>query len=160
MNSASAVRPVLARLARVAEETGAAILFVRHLSKGAKDKPMYRGLGSIDFTAACRSVLMVGNDPREVSKRVIAHAKSNLAQMGPSQVYTLKGGKFVWAGRSSLNAEDLGAPPPDADLRGAREEATEFLIEMLAEGPKPATEVQDEAKKLHISPATLRRAKR
>src|SRR5262249_21676506 len=54
MNSASAVRPVLARLARVAEETGAAILFVRHLSKGAKDKPMYRGLGSIDFTAACR----------------------------------------------------------------------------------------------------------
>jgi hypothetical protein len=58
MNNASAVRPVLARLARVAEETGAAILFVRHLSKGAKDKPMYRGLGSIDFTATCRSVLM------------------------------------------------------------------------------------------------------
>jgi hypothetical protein len=160
MNSASAVRPVLARLARVAEETGAAILFVRHLSKGAKDKPMYRGLGSIDFTAACRSVLMVGTDPNDVSKRVVAHAKSNLAQVGPSQAYTLKGGRFAWAGRSSLSAEDLGAPPPDADLRSAREEAVEFLIEMLADGPKPALEVQAEAAKLRISSATLRRAKR
>jgi hypothetical protein len=160
MNSASAVRPVLARLARVAEETGAAILFVRHLSKGAKDKPMYRGLGSIDFTAACRSVLMVGTDPNDVTKRVIAHAKSNLAQMGQSQSYTLRGGKFAWAGRSSVSAEELGGPPPDADLRSARDEATEFLIEMLADGAKPAVEVQVEAAKLRISPATLRRAKR
>jgi len=160
MNSASAVRPVLARLARVAEETGAAIVFVRHLSKGTKEKAMYRGLGSIDFTAACRSVLMVGADPNDASKRVVAHAKSNLAQMGPSQAYTLKSGRFAWAGRSSLSAEELGGPPPDADLRSAREEATEFLIGMLADGPKPALQVQAEAAKLRISSATLRRAKR
>jgi hypothetical protein len=159
MNSASAVRPVLARLARVAEETGAAILFVRHLSKGAKDKPMYRGLGSIDFTAACRSVLMVGTDPNEVSKLVIAHAKSNLAQKGPSQAYTLKGGKFGWAGRSSLSAEDLGAAPPEADLRSAREEAIGFLLQTLADGPKPVLEVFADADRLRISRATLRRAK-
>jgi hypothetical protein len=63
MNSASAVRPVLARLAKVAEETGVAIAFVHHLAKAAQNKVIYRGLGSIDFTAACRSVLMVGFDP-------------------------------------------------------------------------------------------------
>jgi hypothetical protein len=159
MNNASAVRPVLMRLARVAEETGAAILFVRHLSKGAKDKAMYRGLGSIDFTAACRSVLMVGPDPNDVTKRVVAHAKSNLAQTGHSQSYSLKGGRFAWAGRSSLNAEDLGAPPPDADQRTAREEAREFLLQTLAEGPKPALEVFTYADRLRISRATLRRAK-
>jgi hypothetical protein len=160
MNSASAVRPVLTRLAKVAEETGVAIAFVRHLAKGTRDKAIYRGLGSIDFTAACRSVLMVGADPNDASKRVVAHVKSNLAQKGPSQAYTIKGGRFAWAGRSSLSAEDLGAPPPDADLRSAREEATEFLIELLADGAKPAVEVQAEATKLRISPATLRRAKR
>jgi hypothetical protein len=160
MNSASAVRPVLARLARLAEETGAAIVFVRHLSKSAKDKPMYRGLGSIDFTAACRSVLMVGADPNDASKRVVAHAKSNLAQMGPSQAYSIKGGRFAWAGRSSLSAEDLGGPPPDADQRSAREEAQEFLLQTLAEGPKPALDVFADADKLRISRATLRRAKR
>jgi hypothetical protein len=80
--------------------------------------------------------------------------------MGPSQSYTIKAGRFAWAGRSSLSAEDLGGPPPDADLRTAREEVTEFLIEVLAEGPRPAVEVFEEAAKLRISPATLRRAKR
>ena len=159
MNSASAVRPVLARLAKVAEETGVAIAFVRHLAKGTRDKAMYRGLGSIDFTAACRSVLMVGNDPNDASKLVIAHAKSNLAPKGPSQAYTLKADKFAWAGRSSLSAEDLGGPPPDADQRSAREEAREFLLQTLAEGPRPQVEVQAEASKIHISIASLRRAK-
>jgi hypothetical protein len=159
MNNASAVRPVLARLAGVAEETGAAIVFVRHLSKGAKEKSIYRGLGSIDFTAACRSVLMVGFDPDDATKRVVAHAKSNLAPIGPSQCYTLKAGRFAWAGRSSLTAEDLGAPPPDADLRSAKEEAKDFLAQTLADGPKFVNEVFVEADKLRISRASLRRAK-
>lgn len=159
MNSASAVRPVLARLAKVAEETGVAITFVRHLAKGTRDKAIYRGLGSIDFTAACRSVLMVGFDPNDGQKRVVAHGKSNLAAPGPSLAYTLKGGRFGRAGRSLLSAEDLGAPPPDADQRSAREEARDFLLQTLADGPKPQLEVQAEASKLHISVASLRRAK-
>src|SRR6266404_2679934 len=123
--------------ATVAEETGVAIAFVRHLAKGTRDKAIYRGLGSIDFTAACRSVLMVGFDPNDPSKRVLAHAKSNLAALGPSLAYTLKGGRFAWAGRSSLSAEDLGGPAPDADQRSAREEANDFLVQPLSDGPKP-----------------------
>jgi hypothetical protein len=81
---------------------------------------MYRGLGSIDFTAACRSVLMVGFDPDDADTRVVAHAKSNLEKMGPSQSYTIKAGRFAWAGRSSLSAEDLSGPPPDADQRSTK----------------------------------------
>ena len=76
MNSASAVRPVLARLAKVAEETGVAIAFVRHLAKGTRDKAIYRGLGSIDFTAACRSVLMVGFDPNDAEKLLFSKIPS------------------------------------------------------------------------------------
>jgi KaiC/GvpD/RAD55 family RecA-like ATPase len=159
MNSASAVRPVLARLARVAEETGTAIAFVRHLAKATQNRAIYRGLGSIDFTAACRSVLMVGFDPNDAEKRVVAHGKSNLAAPGPSLAYTLKGGRFAWAGRSLLSAEDLGGPPPDADQRSAREEAREFLLQTLADGPRPQVGVQAEAAKIHISIASLRRAK-
>jgi AAA domain-containing protein len=159
MNSASAVRPVLARLAKVAEEAGIAIAFVRHLAKGTRDKAIYRGLGSIDFTAACRSVLMVGFDPNDGDKRVVAHVKSNLAAPGPSLAHTLKGGRFAWAGRSSLSAEDLGARPPDADQRSAREEARDFLLQTLADGPKPALDVFADADKQRISRASLRRAK-
>jgi hypothetical protein len=87
------------------------------------------------------------------------HGKSNLAAPGPSLAYTLKGGRFAWAGRSLLSAEDLGGPPPDADQRSAREEAQEFLIQTLADGPKPALDVFADADRLRISRATLRRAK-
>jgi hypothetical protein len=159
MNSASAVRPFLQRLAQIAEEMDTAIVFVRQLAKGNREKAIYRGLGSIDFTAACRSVLMVGFDPDDPSKRVVAHAKSNLAAVGSSLAYTLKDRKFSWAGRSSLSAEDLGGPPPDADQRSAREEARDFLVQTLTDGPKPQPEVQAEAAKLGISLASLRRAK-
>ena len=102
---------------------------------------------------------MVGFDPNDAEKRVVAHAKSNLAAPGPSLAYTLKGGRFAWAGRSLLSAEELGGPSPDADQRNAREEAREFLLQTLADGPKPALDVFAEADKLRISRATLRRAK-
>jgi RecA-family ATPase len=101
MNSASAVRPILARLAKVAEETGVAIAFVRHLAKGNRDKAIYRGLGSIDFTAACRSVLMVGFDPNDGDKRVVAHGKSNLA--APRTIAGLYAkGRAIFMGRQVL----------------------------------------------------------
>ena len=120
---------------------------------------MFYRAGSIDFTAACRSVLMVGLDPNHGDKRVVAHGKSNLSAPGPSLAYTLKGGRFAWAGRSSLSAEDLEAHLPTLDQRSAREEAREFLLQTLAEGPKPALDVFADAEKLRISRATLRRAK-
>ena len=84
---------------------------------------MYRGLGSTDFTAACRSMLMVAFDPDDADKRVVAHAKSNLEKMGPLQSYAIRTGRFAWAGRSSLSAEDLSGPPPDADQRSTKEGA-------------------------------------
>jgi hypothetical protein len=49
--------------------------------------------------------------------------------------------------------------PPVADQRSAREEARDFLLQTLEDGPKPQLEVQAEASKLHISVASLRRAK-
>jgi hypothetical protein len=63
----------------------------------AKDKSMHRGLGSIDFTAACRSVLKVGFDPNDADKRVVTHAKSNLA--APRTIAGLNPqGRPVWLG--------------------------------------------------------------
>jgi hypothetical protein len=49
--------------------------------------------------------------------------------------------------------------PPVADQRSAREEARDFLLQTLEDGPKPQLEVQAEASKLHISIASLRPAK-
>ena len=60
MNKANEVRSVLARLGRLAEQYGCAVILVGHLNKAKGNKANYRGLGSIDFQAAARSVLVVG----------------------------------------------------------------------------------------------------
>jgi hypothetical protein len=55
----------MSKLARIAEETGAAVILIGHLNKGSGVKNIYRGLGSIDIAAAARSVLTVGEMPNE-----------------------------------------------------------------------------------------------
>ena len=124
------------------------------------DKPIYQGLGSIDFTAACRSVLMVGVDPEDKTRRVIAHVKSNLAPLGPSLAYAITDGRFEWRGTSERTAEDLCRPPADENATSARDDAADFLIELLGSGPVAAKQVFAEAKDLEIAERTLKRAKK
>ena len=55
IHRANEVRAIMAGLAALAQKCNCAVLIVRHLAKGNTSKAIYRGLGSIDFTAACRS---------------------------------------------------------------------------------------------------------
>jgi RecA-family ATPase len=63
MHRANEVRPVLAGLAALAEEYDCAIMTIRQLTKSAQDRAVYRGLGSIDFAAAARSIVLAGQEP-------------------------------------------------------------------------------------------------
>ena len=54
------MRPLFRDLGNIAERTGAAIVIIGHMNKSDKTKGIYRGLGSIDITAAARSVLLIG----------------------------------------------------------------------------------------------------
>ena len=160
INKANHVRSMMARLAGIAERHQVAIVVVRHLTKGRRDRAIYRGLGSIDITAACRSVLLVGTHPEDETRRVVAHAKSNLAPLGKSLSYRITDGRFEWGGEVDLSAEQLCQGPEDMDSLTAREEAKEFLQELLADGPVAAPEVIDQAKELGIDKSTLDRAKK
>lgn len=158
MHRANEVRPLLAGLARLAEEFDCAILAIRHLRKSAADNTVHRGLGSIDFAAAVRSILLVGEDPDAGGRRIMAHVKSNLAPQGPSQSYEIADGEFRWTGVSELKAQDLTAPEEPARV-GAREEAEQFLRETLAGGPLEAKTIWKQSAELAIPRNTLKRAK-
>ena len=109
IHRANETRAVLARLAAIADQTPSAILAVRHLNKSSGGKAIYRGLGSIDFTATVRSVLLVGQDPEDTTNGgAVVHIKSNLAPKGQSLGYRLtpKDG-FTWTGPSNLTADEL-----------------------------------------------------
>jgi hypothetical protein len=68
MNKANETRPFMARLAELAKAKGLTIIALRHLNKAEKDKAIFRGLGSIDITAAARSAVMIGLHPEDPAR--------------------------------------------------------------------------------------------
>ena len=56
MHRANEIRPLMHRLAKLAEKYSCAVILIGHMNKNSGDKSSYRGLGSIDFQAAARSV--------------------------------------------------------------------------------------------------------
>jgi hypothetical protein len=108
-------RPFLAELGAIACNTGAAIIGLRHITKGDKDKAIYSGLGSIDIVAAARSAIMIGLHPEDEDIRVFSHSKHNLSIRGDSLMYELADGnhragvmpRVKWSGTTELTANDL-----------------------------------------------------
>ncbi len=156
---ANQTRAVLVGLVDLAERYRCAVLCIRHLAKDQDRKALYRGLGSIDFAAAARSILIAGPDPRNPSRRAIVHLKSNLAALGPSIGYELREGQLFWTGRSDVTANSFSRPEDSEADHSALVEAVHFLQTILADGPMPADEVVKAARKAHISEPTLKRAR-
>lgn len=160
MHRANEVRPFLSKLASIAETHNCAVVCLRHLAKASASKALYRGLGSIDFAAAARSVLLVGADPNNPGQRGIVHVKSSLAPIGPSIGYELRNGQFFWTGVTDLTAATLLQPEPVNDEeKGALDEAKEWLKNYLADGPKSSRDVLKNAREAGFSEATIRRGK-
>jgi hypothetical protein len=159
MHRANEVRAILSGLVVLAERYGCAILIVRHWTKAAQDRAIYRGLGSIDFSAAARSILVAGKDPKHPERFVMAHGKSSLAPTGPSLAYELGDGRFRWIGQTTVTADAMARPPQVEEEGSALEEARDFLHAVLAEGPQPAKEVVRAARGAGIAAITLRRAR-
>ena len=105
-NKANQVRPIMSHLGMLAEKYNAAIVLIEHMGKNhAGSKGIYRGLGSIDFTAAARSVLMAGCDPNNSREKGIAHIKHNLSEAGHVVGYTLSADGLEWNLDTYLTSE-------------------------------------------------------
>ncbi len=158
IHRANETRAVMAQLAKLAEKFNVAILAIRHLTKGGMSKAIYRGLGSIDFTAACRSVLLAGCDPQNSQSRALVQIKSNHAPFGPAIGFELRDGGFYWTGESTLTATQILATDTGT---GASEldEAMTFLKDELADGEVPAKDIYQAAQNTGIAKRTLERAK-
>ncbi len=96
MNRANEVRPIFRSLGDIAQATGCAIVLIGHLNKAAGTQSTYRGLGSIDITAAVRSLLFIGKLKDSPTTRVLIHEKSSLRR--PDSPLP-----FLWETRKALN---------------------------------------------------------
>ena len=153
MHRANEIRPLMKRVAVLAEKYHCAIILIGHMNKNSNGKSSYRGLGSIDFQAAARSVLIVGRIKDEPEIRVVCHVKSSLAPEGKSIAFRLdKDTGFEWIGEYDISADDLLS----GDNRGQKiHAAKEFLKEILASGSVAQTKVAEEAESRRIKKKTL-----
>ena len=158
MHRANEIRPLMKRVAVLAEKYHCAIILIGHMNKNSNGKSSYRGLGSIDFQAAARSVLIVGRIKDEPEIRVVCHVKSSLAPEGKSIAFRLdKDTGFEWIGEYDISADDLLS----GDNRGQKiHEAKEFLKEILVSGSIAQTKVAEEAESRGIKKKTLWNAKK
>lgn len=161
MNKANEIRPMFRRLAEIAERTGCAVILIGHLNKAAGGQSAYRGLGSIDFRAAARSVLLIGRVKREPNVRVIVHDKSSLAPEGKPIAFCLDPETgFSWIGEYDITADELlsGA---GGNTATKTEQAERLILDLLADGKELASEdIVKAAAEAGISERTVQNAKR
>jgi hypothetical protein len=125
-------------------------------------KSQYRGLGAIDITAVCRSVLTAGQLPNDEELAVFINSKNNLSLPGKPQAYGFdEVSGFTWLGEYEITLDEL--------LDGKRKEektdrqldlAMSFLQSALAEGDVASTEIMRDVNTQGITDITLRRAKK
>jgi hypothetical protein len=157
------VRQALRPLALLAANHHCTIVLLRHLNKGG-GKALYRGLDSIAFLAACRSVWLVAPDPLAPGRLVLAQQKNNLAPPQRSLAFQLVGPAGAeptvsWLGPCDWTAQQLLAAAPPAAPLPPRDRAREFLESFLAGGPRTSREVWAAAQEQGLSERTLNRAK-
>lgn len=162
MHRANEIRPIMARVARLADQYQCAFLFIMHMSKMAGAKAMYRALGSIDIAAVARSMLTVGRHPENPDIRVLCHEKSSLTETGQSLCYRIDpehGGVAFGAFCDFSSAEILADSHKKRSGGAALEQAKMFLQEHMTAGFAQAGDMIREAEQAGIRRRTLANAR-
>lgn len=158
INSANEIREVMKKIAMVAAKYSCAIILIGHMNKNGGGKSTYRGLGSIDFQASARSVLIVGRLKNNPEIRIMAHSKSSLAPEGKPIAFELnKETGFKWIGHYNISLDDL----LNGFVKDSKSDLAErLIIECLEDGEKPQAYVLNKAKSQDISKRVLDSAKK
>lgn len=158
MHRANEVRTVLKKLSSMAERTGCAVILIGHMNKAQGMKSSYRGLGSIDFQATARSVLLVGRLRDDPSIRVIAHCKSSLAAEGNSIAFELSEEcGFQWKGFCDTTVDELLCGVGNTETKTMQ---METILRDSLFSPVFADDMYSKAKAVGISERTVKIAKK
>lgn len=170
------IRGLLAPLSELAGRYRVAMVAVTYLNKNAGSNALYRAMGSLAFVAAARAVWLVVRDEENPSRRLFLSAKNNIAPDGTGLAYSLDPAPSLrsrtgdgdpgmavvaWeAGPVTVTAnEALTVDRPRHDKPTERDTATDWLRDLLADGPMPTTDIRAQANEAGFAWATLRRAK-
>jgi len=152
-NGNDEMKPVMKKLAGLAQKYNIAVLVVHHLNKpiaGVAPYPItiHRLRGASAIPQYCRSILALGSpDVNQPEKRRLDVIKLNLAKKPAPVGYELSDHGPLWG--------DAPEPPKE---RRAIDDALDFLEIALKDGPRLSEDVQGEAKAQKIGSNALRDA--
>jgi putative DNA primase/helicase len=162
------VRALLAPLAELAAQHGAAIVCVSHLTKNGDADALMRVMGSLAFVAAARAAYVVARDRDDQGRRLFLPLKNNLGVDQTGLAFRVEGRSIaggietscvVWElDAVTVTADEAMAPEPRGEERSTIEEARDFLTSLLADGPIPSKVLKADADGAGFSWATIRRA--
>ena len=159
MNRANEARDMTKHLGQVAERTGCAIVLIGHMNKNAGGKVAYRGMGSIDFFAVARSVLLVGRVKGQENRRAMIQIKNNLAERGHAKSFVLTDGVFTWKGDYDTTEDELAGG--FAPKTSKQEEAKDLLVSLSCTTKEAAvSQIQEKARDRGISWRTMEMVKK
>jgi hypothetical protein len=149
----------------LADDTGAAVILVRHLRKSREDGPaLLQGGGSIGIVGAARSGILVAKDPHNPEARVLASMKMNLGPMPTSLAFELEStpngsARVVWRGNSLHTAETLLTTTKPEDLEDIAN-AADYLKLLLQDQDMDVADVLKKTRAAGITDSTLAKARR
>lgn len=161
------IRGLLAPLGAIAERHRVAMVAVTHLNKSGGGPAIYRAMGSLAFAAAARAAWAVSKDKDDPRRRLLLPIKNNIAPDTGGLAYRIEplgvdGCPAVAWEPDAVNVSADDALASDRDEGGGRTErddAAEWLADLLAHGPRSARDVERDARDAGYSIATVRRAK-
>lgn len=169
MHKANEVRRGLQPLVDFAERHNCAILGITHYAKSSLGRsPQERIIGSQAFAAMARMTWGVAAD-EETDKRVLVRVKTNIAPLAGGYEYSLlqthlsdgiETTRVEWGQPvDGMPCGILGAVEENPCENGAQKDAEQFLQNLLADGPLPFKQIEQDADAAGHAERTLKRAK-
>lgn len=161
------VRELLSPLSRLAAAHNVAVIAVSHLNKGSGTNALYRVSGSLAFTAAARTCWLVAKDQNDEQRRLMLPSGSNIAPDIGGLAYRIattdtEVGEvpvLEWE-PDPVDVDATDALTPDSEEKTERQEAAEWLRELILEGRMKSQDVQKAAKVAGWSWRTVQRARK
>lgn len=169
------VRNVLDPLSQLAEDLRCAVVSITHFNKGSGAKAVHRVMDSAAFANAPRAVFGFFDDATDIGvedgpeRKLFLMLKTNMKWVKGMSFHlesapggtdhrdgqVIEATRLVWEGETDMTADEVMQLE---NARGAPEQtnAKMWLLEYLADGPKPAKEVREAAQAQPISYGTLR----
>lgn len=164
LNRPHHARYVANSIERAARKFSIAVSYLIHFNKSKGGGDARAAVSSSqEFSNAARSILLIGKDPNDETRRALIHRKHNYSPKGDAIGYQITGDEtdvnFLWLGKSTLTEHEIVDRAGNADHRAEQSEAVIFLRDTLQGGKRPSSEVTAEAEKLGITKQNLRTAR-